>query len=73
MREREFGSKVAALVARMTAPLWGSGESIMMDSGFGYIPSVVQLPARCLHSTTVIKKHAHWPKYRKAAGAVEEM
>ena len=71
--EKEFKSKVAALVVRMTTPLWGSGRVVIMDSGFGYIPSVVQLRARGLFSTTVIKKHAHWPKYTKAAEAVLEM
>ena len=71
--EEEFGSKVAALVVRMTRSLWGSGRTVMMDSGFGYIPSVVQLRAKGLFSTTVIKKHAHWPKYTKAQEAVDEM
>ena len=71
--EREFGSKVAALVVRMTKSVWGSGRTVMMDSGFGYIPSVVQLRAKGLFSTTVIKKHAHWPKFTKAAEAVDEM
>ena len=71
--EKEFGSKVAALVVRMTRPLWGSGRTVMMDSGFGYIPSVIQLRIKGLYSTTVIKKHAHWPKYTRAAEAVAEM
>lgn len=71
--ETEFGSKIATLVVRITRTLWGSGRTVIMDSGFGYIPSVVQLRAKELYSTTVIKKHAHWPKYTKAKEAVAEM
>ena len=71
--EREFGSKVAALVVRMTRPLWGSGRAVIMDSGFGYIPSVVRLREKGLFSTTVVKKHRYWPKYTKAKEAIAEM
>ena len=71
--EEEFGSKVAALVVRMSQPLWGSGQAIIMDSGFGYIPSVVQLQNKGLYSTTVIKKKAAWPKHSRGAEAIEEM
>ena len=71
--EKEFGSKVAALVVRMTRPLWGSGCTVIMDSGFGYIPSVVQLRAKGLYLTTVLKKHANWSKYTRVAEAIKEM
>ena len=43
-----------------------------MDSGIGYVPSVVQLKGKGLFSTTVIKKKAYWPKYTKATEAVEK-
>ena len=71
--EQEFGSKVAALVVCMTRPVWGSGRAVIMDSGFGCIPSVVHLCQKGLFSTTVIKKDAHWPKYTKAQEAIDEM
>jgi len=71
--EKEFESKIAALVVRMTTPIWGSGKVVIMDSGFGYVPSVVQLKEKGLYATTVIKKKAHWPKYTKAADAVDHM
>ena len=35
--EREFGSKIAVLVVRMTESLWGSVRYVMMGSGFGYM------------------------------------
>ncbi len=44
-----------------------------MDSGFGYIPSVVQLKEKGLYATTVIKKKTYWPKYTKAIDAVNHM
>ena len=51
--EKEFESKIAALVVRMTTPIWGSGKVVIMDSGFGYVPSVVQLKEKGLYATTV--------------------
>ena len=71
--EEEFGSKVAALVVRMTKGLHGSGRCIILDSGFGYVPAVVQLRNKGLYSTAYIKKHAFWPKYTRAQEAVDEM
>lgn len=71
--EKEFSSKIAALVVRMTRTIWGSGWAVIMDSGFGYIPSVVQLKNLGLFLTTVIKKKAHWPQFSKAQEAVEHM
>ena len=46
--EKEFESKIAALVARMTTHIWGTGKVFIMDSGFGYVPSVVQLKEKLL-------------------------
>ena len=71
--EKEFESKIAALVVRMTTPIWGSGKVVIMDSGFGYVPSIVQLKEKGLYTTTVIKKKAYWPKYTKAVDAVNHM
>ena len=70
----EFGSKMGALVVRMTEGMvWGSRRTIILDSGFGYVPSVVQLKNQGLFSPAHIKKHAYWPKYTKAQEAVNEM
>ena len=35
--EREFGSKIAALLVIMMEPLCGSRRAVMMDSDFGYM------------------------------------
>ena len=53
--KEEFGSKVAALLTRMTRPFWSNGRTVMMDSGFRYIPLVVQLQAKDVFSTKAIK------------------
>jgi len=71
--EAEMGSKIGALVVRMTEGLHGSGRAVILDSGFGYVPAVVQLKNKGLYATAYIKKHAHWPKYTKAQEAVDEM
>ena len=71
--EEEFGSKIAALCVRMTEGLHGSGRCIILDSGFGYVPAVIQLKAHGLFATAYIKKHAYWPKYTEAQEAINEM
>lgn len=71
--EKDFGSKIAALVVRMTTPIWGSGRAVLLDSGFGYIPSVVQLKNKGLYATAVIKKKRAWPKHTQAEDAIQEM
>ena len=71
--EEEFGSKMGALVVRMMEGVRGSGRCVILDSGFGYVPSVVQLKNKGLFSKAYIKKHVYWPKYTKAQEAVNEM
>ena len=71
--KKEFESKIAALFVRMTTPIWGSGKVVIMDSGFGYVPSVFQLKEKGSYTTTGIKKKAYWPKYTKAIEAVNHM
>ena len=44
--EEEFGSKVAALVMKMTRSVWKTGRTVIIDSGFGYIPPMIQLQAK---------------------------
>ena len=44
--EEEFGSKVAALVMKMTRSVWKTERTVIMDSGFGYIPPMIQLQAK---------------------------
>ena len=53
---------IPALVVRMTKPIWGSGRVILLDSGFGYLPSLTRLHEKGLFATCVIKKKQHWPK-----------
>ena len=69
--EEEFGSKVAALVVRITKGLQGLGPCIILDSGFGYIYAVVQLRNKGSHSTAYIKKHKFWPKCTRTQESVD--
>ena len=71
--EREFESKIAAVVVRMTTPIWGRRKVVIMDSGFGYVLSIIQVNEKCLNTTTVIKKNIYWPKYTKVIDAVSHM
>ena len=53
----ETKQKTAALVLRMTKPLWGSGRVVVLDSGFGGIPTISNLARKGLYGTCVIKKN----------------
>ena len=46
---------------------------MMVGSGFGYVPSVVQIKKRGLFAPTVINKKAHWPKHTEAQEVIDEM
>ena len=71
--EEKFKSKVAALIVQVSESIYGSRRVVMMDNGFGYVPSVVQLKEKGLFSSIVIKKKAHWPKFTKANEVVDHM
>ena len=38
-----MGLKVEVLVMRITKPIHGTGRAVILDSGFGYIPTEVGL------------------------------
>jgi hypothetical protein len=71
--EYKFDSKIAALVVRMTRPIWGSGRVVIMGIRFGYVASMMKLKEKDLFATTMIKKKRFWPKYTKAIDAVNKM
>ena len=58
--EEELGA-TAALVTRMTRPIWGTSRVVLLDSGFGFLPCLQALRAKGLFSTCVIKKRKYWP------------
>ena len=41
--EEQMDSNVAALVARMCVCIQGSARVVILDGGFGYVPTVVEL------------------------------
>ena len=71
--EDEMKSKVAALVVRMSRDIWGSGHVVILDSGFGYIPTVVELANKGLFATAFMKKNRDWPRGTKAEEAMNHM
>ena len=72
--EKDFEYKNVALVVSMPIPIEGSGKIVIMDSGFGYVPSATPLKKKGLDSTKVFfKKGAYWPKYTKAVDTVKFM
>jgi len=63
----------AALVCHLTKSLWGYGQVIALDSGFGGIPAAVELKKKGLFSTLQIKKKAHWPAGTKAQEMCDDL
>lgn len=69
----ETQQKTAALVLRMTKTLWGSGRVVMLDSGFGGIPTISNLARKGLYGTCVIKKKRYWPAQTEAEQAINDL
>ena len=64
--EHNFWYNIALLLVKITELQWGSERSVMADSGFGYVPSVVQIKNRRLVAMTAIKNKAHSPNHMEA-------
>ena len=43
--ENDFG-KTGRLVTRMTRPIWGSSQVVLLNSGFGYLVSLQTLKSK---------------------------
>lgn len=71
--EGQMDSNVAALVARMCKCIQGSARVVVLDSGFGYVPTVVELLKMGLYSTCVVKKKKGWPKYTHCDEVLSEI
>ena len=53
--EAEYGA-TGGLMMRMTNPLFGTGKTVVKDSGFCVIKGLVGMLSRGVYGTTVIKK-----------------
>lgn len=68
----ELGA-IPSLVTRMTKSIWGTSRVVLLDSGFGYLPSLQALRAKGLHGTCVIKKRKYWPAGTEGDVLLQEM
>ena len=74
MREFEWEmGGIPSLVVRMTRSIWGTSHVFLMDSGFGFLPSLTHLFEKGLFGTCIIKKQQHWPKGSDGCRVVVEM
>ena len=71
--EGEMDSNTADLVTRMWLCICGWGRVVVLDLGFGYVPTVVELLNLGLFSTCVIKKKKGWSKYTRAEEVLSEI
>ena len=55
--------KTAALLLRLTEPIWGSGRVVILDSGFCVLKAIVELRKRGVYSSALIKKRRYWPAH----------
>ena len=54
--------KLGGLMMRMTKPLFGTGEAVVIDSGFCVLKGLVGMLSHGVYGTMVIKKKIYWPK-----------
>eukprot|EP00055_Hartaetosiga_balthica_P018338 m.133075 g.133075 ORF g.133075 m.133075 type:complete len:412 (+) comp9491_c0_seq2:1076-2311(+) len=59
-RKKEKGT--AALLTRLTKPIWHSNRVVCLDSGFGVVDAALTLLAKGLYATTVYKKRRYFPR-----------
>ena len=60
------------LMIRMTNPLFGKGEAVVLESGVCVLKGLVGMLAHGVYGTTVTKKKRYWAKYCKGY-SIEEL
>ena len=50
------------LMIRMTNPLFGKGEAVVLESGFCVDKSITELETNGVYMVALIKKRRCWPK-----------
>ena len=71
--EGEMDSNVVVLVARICFCICGLGQVVVLDLGFGYVSTLVELWKLGLFSTYVIKKKNGWPKDTRTEEVLSEI
>ena len=64
---KEFSEhpKTVALCLRLTKAIHGTGNVVVMDSGFCVLKAIVELRKAGVFSSALIKKRRYWPRYVK--------
>ena len=57
--------KTVGLCMRLTKPIHGTGNVVVMDSGFCVLQAIVELRKAGVFSSAMIKKRRYWPRYVK--------
>ena len=71
--EEQMDLNVAALVARICKCIQGSVHVVVLDSGFGYVLTVVELLKMGQYSTCVVKKKRGCSKYTHCDEVLSEI
>ena len=57
--------KTVGLCLRLTKPIHGTGNVVVMDSGFCVLKAIIELRKAGVFSSALIKKRRYWPRYIK--------
>ena len=62
-KEFETLGETVGLLMRMTRPIWNTGKTVVMDSGFCVLEGLRQLQMKGVYGHALIKKKKTWPKH----------
>ena len=48
--------KTVGLLLRLTAPIWFTGQQVILDSGFCVLNAIIELRKKCVFGAALIKK-----------------
>ena len=54
--------ETVSLILRMCRPIFGSGEAVVLDSGFCVAKGITEIEAKGIYMEDLIKKRRYWPK-----------
>ena len=57
--------KTVGLCLRLTSSIHGTGNVVVMDSGFCVLKAITELKKKGVFSSALIKKRQYWPRYVK--------
>ena len=54
--------KTERLMSRMCRPIFGSGNAVVLDSGFCVAKGITEIESKGVYAGALIKKQSYWPK-----------